>query len=66
MMNSTPRDALMKPYPLGIDNPIRIVQFANRWYLKWKDTNQTICSFASQFDAYDARRHILKSQGYNV
>jgi len=42
--------------------PIYIKQFVNRWYLVWRDTGQTIASFASQFEAYGARRAIIKSK----
>jgi hypothetical protein len=42
-------------------NPIGVRQFVGRWYLFWRDTNQTICSFASEFEAYSARRSILDS-----
>lgn len=38
---------------------IYIKQFAKRWYLIWSDNNQTICSFATQFEAYSSRRAIL-------
>jgi len=58
----------MKPYPLGIDNPyvIRGVHGTTRWGLYDRQNYQKIAEFASQLDAYDARRHILKSQGYNA
>lgn len=58
----------MKAYPLGIDNPyvIRAVYGTTRWGLYERETYQKVAEFASQFDAYDARRSILKSQGYNV
>ena len=48
-------------YPLGESNPIGIRQFVGRWYLFWRDSNQTICSFASEFEAFSARRSILNS-----
>jgi hypothetical protein len=38
---------------------IYIKPFAHRWYLVWTDTNKTICSFATEFEAYAARRAIL-------
>jgi hypothetical protein len=38
---------------------IYVREFVNRWYLVWADTNQTIASFASEFEAYAARRAIL-------
>lgn len=51
----------MKPYPLGIDNPyvIRAVYGTTRWGIYDRETYQKIAEFASQFDAYDARRAIL-------
>jgi hypothetical protein len=38
---------------------IHIKPFLHRWYLVWTDTNQTICSFATEFEAYAARRAML-------
>ena len=58
----------MKPYPLGIDNPyvIRCVFGTTRWALYRRDSYQKIAEFASQFQAYEARRAILKSEGYSA
>jgi hypothetical protein len=58
----------MKPYPLGLDNPymIRAILGTTRWGLYRKNPYQKIAEFASQFQAYDARRAILKSEGYNA
>jgi hypothetical protein len=58
----------MKPYPLGLDNPyvIRGIIGTSRWGLYHRDTFQKIAEFANEFQAYDARRAILKSQGYNA
>lgn len=42
--------------------PIHIRQFVNRWYLVWTDTGQIIASFASEFEAYSARRAIMNSK----
>ncbi len=42
-------------------SPIGVRQFLGRWYLYWRDNDQTICSFASEFEAYSIRRHILNS-----
>ena len=58
----------MKPYPLGLDNPymIRAVIGSTRWALYRKSPFQKIAEFASEFQAYDARRAILKSEGYNA
>ena len=39
---------------------ILIKQFANRWYLHWADSGQTIASFATQFEAYGARRAMIE------
>lgn len=57
----------MKPYPLGLDNPyvIRGIIGTTRWGLYHRETYQKIAEFASQTQAYDARRAILKSEGYN-
>lgn len=58
----------MKPYPLGIDNPylIRGEIGSTRWALYRRDSFQKIASFRTQFDAYDARRALLKFEGYNA
>jgi len=58
----------MKPYPLGLDNPymIRAVIGSTRWALYCKSPFQKIAEFASEFQAYDARRAILKSEGYSA
>jgi len=42
-------------------NPIYIREFVGRWYLVWRDNNQTIASFATEFEAYSARRAIINS-----
>ena len=57
----------MKPYPLGIDNPYLILGEvgSSRWGLYRRDPFQKIAEFASQTQAYDARRAILKMQGYD-
>jgi len=58
----------MKSYPLGIDNPylIRGIVGTTRWGLFRRDSFQKIAEFASQTQAYDARRAILTSEGYNA
>lgn len=58
----------MKPYPLGLDNPyvIRAIMSTTRWGLYYKETFQKIAEFATQFQAYEARRAILKHEGYNA
>lgn len=58
----------MKPYPLGLDNPyvIRGIIGSSRWGLYDRETYQKIAEFPNQYVAYDARRAILKSQGYNA
>jgi len=43
---------------------IYIREFDGRWYLVWTDTNQTIASFKTQFEAYSARRAILSSKNH--
>jgi hypothetical protein len=40
--------------------PIYVKQFAKRWYLVWSDTGRTIASFASEFEAYAARRFMIE------
>lgn len=45
---------------------IYIKPFAKRWYLVWSDTNQTICSFATEFEAYASRRAILNKTNNNL
>ena len=44
---------------------IYIREFVGRWYLVWSDTHQTIASFATQFEAYAARRAILSKTTLN-
>lgn len=39
---------------------ILIKQFAKRWYLYWADNGRTIASFATQFEAYAARRSVIE------
>lgn len=58
----------MKPYPLGIDNPYVIYGIigSTRWGLYLRHPFIKVAEFASQTEAYDARRAILKSQGYNA
>jgi hypothetical protein len=43
-----------------MDKPIFIRQFAKRWYLCWAHNGQTIASFATQFEAYGARRAMIE------
>lgn len=56
----------MKPYPLGIDNPyvIRAMIGTTRWALYRRDPFEKVAEFATQLQAYDARRAILKFEGY--
>lgn len=58
----------MKPYPLGIDNPyaIRGIIGTTRWAIYRRDTFQKIAEFASETDAYSARRALLRFDGYNA
>ena len=58
----------MKPYPLGLDNPyvIRGIIGNTRWGLYLREPFQKVAEFATEFQAYDARRALLKSQGYNA
>jgi len=43
-----------------MEKPILIKQFVNRWYLHWADTGQIIASFATQFEAYAARKSVIE------
>ena len=43
-----------------MSKPILIKQFVNRWYLYWADNGRSIASFATQFEAYAARRSVLE------
>ena len=58
----------MKPYALGLDNPyaIRGIIGSSRWGLYDRQTYQKIAEFASETQAYDARRSILKALGYDA
>jgi hypothetical protein len=58
----------MKSYPLGIDNPyvIRAIIGTTRWGLYRRNPFEKVAEFATQLQAYDARRAILKIQGYNT
>lgn len=58
----------MKPYPLGTDNPyvIRGIIGSSRWGLYSRHPFQKIAEFPNEFAAYDARRAILKEQGYDA
>tara|TARA_B100001059_G_scaffold235723_1_gene282477 strand:+ start:970 stop:1134 length:165 start_codon:yes stop_codon:yes gene_type:complete len=53
----------MKPYPLGIDNPILVkgVWGSHKWALYWREDMQKIATFSNQFTAYQARSFILES-----
>lgn len=59
---------MTKPYPLGIDNPYVIYGIigSSRWGLYRRHPFQKIAEFASEFQAYEARRTILKSEGYDA
>ena len=58
----------MKPYPLGIDNPILIKQVwgSTDWALYWRKDHIKIATFSNQFTAYDMRRSILRALGYDA
>ncbi len=58
----------MKPYPLGIDNPYVILGIigTSRWGLFRREPFQKVAEFSSQTGAYDARRALLRFEGYNV
>jgi hypothetical protein len=58
----------MKPYPLGLDNPyvIRGIIGTTRWGLYRREPYQKVAEFATELQAYDARRAILMIQGYNA
>ena len=54
--------SIMKAYPLGIDNPIRVkgIIGTTKWALYWRDDHQKIATFSNQFAAYEARRAIIE------
>ena len=54
--------SIMKAYPLGIDNPIRVrgIIGTTKWALHWRDDDQKIATFSNQFAAYDHRRAIIE------
>ena len=58
----------MKPYPLGIDNPILVkgVIGSHKWALYWRKDHIKIATFSNQFTAYDMRRSILRALGYDA
>jgi hypothetical protein len=58
----------MKPYPLGIDNPyvIRGIIGSSRWALYRREPFEKIAEFPNEFATYDARRAILKAEGYDA
>lgn len=57
------KEHTMKPYPLGIDNPIKVkaVWGSHKWAIYWKDDFTKIATFNSEFQAYEARRSIIES-----
>jgi hypothetical protein len=54
----------MKSYPLGIDNPYTILAIigTTRWGLYHREPFFKVAEFATQFQAYEARRAILTSE----
>ena len=53
----------MKPYPLGIDNPIKVkgVIGSHKWAIYWKDDMTKIATFNSEHQAYQARQAIMEA-----
>ena len=53
----------MKPYPLGIDNLIKVkgVFGSYKWAIYWADDMTKIATFSNQFTAYQARQTIIES-----
>jgi len=53
----------MKPYPLGIDNPILVkgVWGSHKWAIYWKDDMTKIATFSNQHNAMMARQSIIES-----
>ena len=49
----------MKPYPLGIDNPIKIkaVWGSHKWALYWKDDHTKIATFPNEFTSISSTSH---------
>ncbi len=65
----TSSTVLPKPTDAGsiiMKKQIYIREFVGRWYIVWSDTGQTIASFASEFEAYAARRAIMNSKEFTV
>ena len=54
--------SIMKAYPLGIDNPIRVrgIIGTTKWALYWRDDDQKIATFSCETNAYEARRAIIE------
>ena len=53
----------MKPYPLGIDNPILVkgVWGSHKWAIYWRDDMTKIATFSCQHNAMVARQSIIES-----
>lgn len=46
--------------------PIQVRYFCQRWYLYWTEDGVTIASFASEIEAYSARRFLLSKQNHGT
>ena len=53
----------MKPYPLGINNPIIVkgVMGTHKWALHWRDDLTKIATFNSQHQAMSVRQSIIEA-----
>jgi len=53
----------MKPYPLGIDNPIIVkgVIGTHKWALYWREDFTKIATFNDQHTAYQVRTQIIEA-----
>jgi len=55
----------MKPYPLGLDNPYKIMQQigSTKWSIYRKEPFQKIATFRTEHEAYEARRALIEFEG---
>ena len=53
----------MKPYPLGLDNPIKVKQVwgSTDWALYWKEDFTHIATYPTQNSALEARAKLIET-----
>ena len=53
----------MKPYPLGLDNPIKVKQVwgSTDWALYWKEDFTHIATYPNQNSALEARAKLIET-----